>query len=136
MAKAKRNPFDKAREKKLSKRPTLPDVVRHQINSDLSKRGLDGNGNFRGPSHGISEAFGVLSHYDIVPVDSLSGDLFIGDSGRRTLRVGVPHTTWVTTDAGMPDMQFMPPVELENTALTFTWYRRESGNFEILAFLS
>lgn len=106
--------------------PVLSDAERQKINLDLAMRGADGNGSFRGTSHGISTVFSVLSAYGIQPVDVLSGDLFLGERGHRALRVGV----------SMSDDPFMPPVEFENTLLVFSWYRRQSGSYEILAYLS
>lgn len=106
--------------------PVLSDARRMQINSDLSMRGLDGNGSFRSTSHGISTTFSVLSAYGIQPVDVLSGDLFMGNQGHRAIRVGVR----------LHEDPFMPPVEFENSLLVFSWYRRQSGSYEILTYMS
>jgi hypothetical protein len=109
---------------------TLDRRTREQINAALAEAGLDGNGNFRGPSHGIAATFNVLDDFGITVDDvtgpMLSGDLFMGDSGKRTINLGVP----------VPDQPFMPPTPIENSMLVFSWYKRQSGNYEILAYVS
>lgn len=104
---------------------TLPNTIRHRINEDMARAGLDGNGNFRGPGHGVATAFDVLHPYGISVQTMVSGHDVATKNGRITIPVGYP----------VADM-FMPPIEIVNSVLVMTWHQRESGNYEIVAYMS
>lgn len=102
----------------------LPNEIRHRINEALIRAGLDGNGNFREIGDGIATLINVLNTFGIEQDEVLNAHRFSGNSGRAQIDLA-----WSN-----PADPFSPE-PIANTAAWISWYRRESGNFEILAYL-
>lgn len=99
--------------------------ARAKANADLSSSGLDGNKSFKSIGTAINAITAALDQNGLELDDVPSADLFRGDSGRRTLRVA-----WSN-----PDDAFSPD-SIENTMLSIQWYKHQSGNYEVTAYLS
>lgn len=94
----------------------------------LAKAGLDGNGRFRSPSHGISEAFDVLKGFNISVDGHVDGFRVSQPSG--TTRIGI---ALIDPLAKSP---FDPPTPITNSVLAFQWYEFSNGKVEVVAYLS
>jgi len=103
----------------------LDNAVKRSASRDFKREGLDGNGSFQEVGNGIRAAFDVLGAYGIETDTILNAHLFMGDQGRRQLDLAFSN----------PADSFSP-VPIRNSVLVFSWYRRDSGNFEILCYLS
>lgn len=103
----------------------LDSNVKRSVSRDFQRAGLDGNGSFQEVGDGIRAAFDVLEKYGIDPDTVLNSHLFMGDHGRRTLEIAFHNP-----------VDPFSPVPIKNSVLVFSWYCRESGNFEILCYLS
>lgn len=106
----------------------LSPSVRSKANDALVRARLDGNGRFRSPGHGISEAFDVLSAFDIVVDGHVDG--FRVSQPEGTIRIDI---ALVDPNASSP---FDPPTPITNSVLHFSWYEFKTGNVEIVAYLS
>jgi hypothetical protein len=104
---------------------TLSSSDRQRLNQKLIKAGLDGNKNFGSVAHALNVVNNTLEPDGLMVADVVHN--LSWSQGRATLTVSKPHPS------GEP---FMPNVEITNSVLAITWYRRQSGNYEIVAYLS
>lgn len=108
------------------KRPRLPTRTRIEVNSTLSKYGLDGNGRFASPSAALDKAQEVLAKHGIeLDTTPDSWALTKYDQFRLTLDVA-----WTN------EADSFSPVSIENSMLVFTWYKFQEEVYEALAYLS
>lgn len=103
----------------------LDKKIKSKANADLEAQGLDGNKSFRSIGQGINAITGVLEKHGIELDDVPSADLFRGDDGRRTL-----HLAWTNKDDAFS------PKSISNSMLAFQWHKHQSGNYELIAYLS
>jgi hypothetical protein len=108
----------------LNERNALPSGERSKINAALSKAGLDGNGKFGSIAAGMNTVAGVLDDFNIEQSELFSAPMN-DQSGRTNLRLS-------RSNKADP----FSPSEFTNTMLVFTWYKRESGNYECVAYVS
>ena len=106
----------------------LSTSVRTRANSSLLRAGLDGNGRFRSPGHGISVAFDVLKDFEIVVDGHVDG--FRVSQPEGTIRIDIAQ---VDPNASSP---FDPPIPITNSVLHFSWYEFSNGKVEVVAYLS
>jgi len=99
--------------------------TKNAILRGFAQKGLDGNGSFRKIGEGLTIAFDVLGRFGIEVGQTLSSHLFMGDEGRRNIELAF----------GNPEDPFSPK-DVDNSVLVMSWYKRESGNYEILMYLS
>jgi hypothetical protein len=104
--------------------PKLERRYRECINEDLRAAGLDGNWRFRSPGYALNEIAGVLANYGIEWDEVLSAWRFRGDSGHTLIHLACSN----------PDDPFSP-TPVENTALSFQWYKHGPDRYEALAYL-
>jgi hypothetical protein len=99
--------------------------IKSAVLRGFAQKGLDGNGSFRKIGEGLTVAFDILGRFGIEVGQTLSAHLFMGDEGRRSIELAFSN----------PDDPFSPK-EVSNSLLVMSWYKRESGNYEILCYLS
>jgi hypothetical protein len=99
--------------------------TRHKIYSDLKAAGLDGNGRFPESDSGVSLIWKILEPYGM-NLDTLTKDLFIGDEGNRTFTIYRKDPS---------QNAFTQGIELSNM-ISYSWSKRHTGQFEILAYLT
>lgn len=102
----------------------LDSATRQRVNEALVRAGLDGNGNFRDVGAGVATLINVLNTFGIEQDEVLNAHRFSGTSGRAQIDLAFSN----------PSDPFSPE-SIGNTTAWISWYRRESGNFEILAYL-
>lgn len=119
-----KNIFNKLIESKLEGE-TLDRLVKDRLNRDLDK--LTRNIFFRDIP--MEEIIDVLSKEDLVLLqedNTIWSGFFTGEEGRENISLGFE---W-TEDRGRY-------TEIENARLILSWYkRRETGNYEIVAYIS
>lgn len=103
----------------------LDSATKRKGNLMLSRHGLDGNRPFRSISEGLSHVNVALSSVGIELDDVFSADLFMGSEGRRTFNLALSN-----------EQDPFSPTPISNSWLIVAWYRRESGNYEVTAYLS
>ena len=114
--------------KKSQQNPNILDNrLKQQINSDLSNSGFDGNGIFERIGQGLIKIHEILNKNNIDIENVLNANLFLGDEGRRTFDL-----IWSANETD----PFTPGQQIENSMLAFTWYKRPSENYELIAYLS
>jgi len=94
----------------------LNNSTRSKVNRELSAKGLDGNGRFRKPGEALATAAQVLRKHDME-----SNDPFLtlhGSDGR--------HTAHILLDGEY----------LNNSLLSITWSRLDSGLYEVVVYMS
>ena len=109
-----------------TKKPRLSNRHRIDINEQMMKVGLDGNGRFENPTKGLEAAISVMAkngiELDVVPS---SWALMHYDQFRLTLDLA-----WTN------DQDSFSPIPINNTMLLFTWYKLAEDVYECLAYLS
>ena len=100
-------------------------VRREQANQVMIEAGLDGNGRFHRVGEAINLMWASLEPQGMEIVDVPSAHLFMGQSGTRQLRVG-----W--KDELDPFMEH----RIEDSVLHISWYKLDSGRYEVIAYLS
>lgn len=95
-----------------------------EINADLRKAGLDGNGRFRSVGHAHSAAGNVLEKHGFEFTDVLSSYLVKLPSKFLTLDISKSN----------PDDPFSP-VQVSNTALAFSYTKLDENRVEVIAYL-
>jgi len=86
---------------------------------------MDGNGPFRTIGEALAEIGSILSKHGVEWDATLNANLFRGNSGKRDLDIAMSNAT-----------DSMSPTQINNSMVSFSWYERESGSLEILAYLS
>ena len=108
--------------------PTTPGMdpkTRNRIAAAFNAAGLDGNGKFRKPEQGYVAAVETLSDFDIELDDIAHSFLFQQPSGKMNLNLA-----WTN------QQDSFSPIPIPNSVLVLSWHQRESGNYEVLAYLS
>ena len=95
---------------------------RQKANLALSAAGMDGNTSFPTVGAGINTTMSALAKVGIEPADIFQT---FGPSGKQTLRLSRTNTA-----------DLFSPTDLSNTMLVFSWYQRDSGNYEVTAYVS
>ncbi len=103
----------------------LDTAKRQQINHDLNHSGMDGNVSFHSVGQGLAAVGAVLSKHGLEWDETLNANTFLRDQGRRPLAIAFSN----------PQDSFSP-TSIANSVVSFAWYKRESGNYEITAYLS
>lgn len=103
----------------------LDPQTKARVNKALVKVGLDGNGNFVKADRGYAAAVEVLQDFDIELDDIANSFEFLKPSGRLNLHIAFTNP-----------VDSFSPVQISNSVLVVTFHQRESGNFEVLAYLS
>ncbi len=91
----------------------------------MERAGLDGNQPFRSVGSGLAAIGEVLSKHGLEWDTTLSSHLFRGEAGRRTLDIAFSN----------PADSFSP-TSISNSMVALTWHQHQSGNFEVIAYLS
>lgn len=99
--------------------------LRRKVNLDLVERGFGGKGSFRSPGQALAEIGDVLQDRGLQWDTVLNAQLFQGNSGKRALDIAFRN-----------EAEPMSPTSISNSVLSFSWYERESGSYEIIAHLS
>lgn len=98
--------------------------IKQDINKSLIDSGLDGNGRFDSISLALSEAGEVLQNFNLTFADVLNANLFLGDSGSRSLSLST-----------ISDRPFENG-DMVGFDLYFTWYKLDNNKYEIVAYLT
>lgn len=101
----------------------LDRATRERANEALAHMGFDGNTPYERLGKAISDAFVVLRKFGIES-DSAT-PLLNRESGKERFDIAF-------IDPSDP----FSPSPISNSVLYFTWYRHETGNYEILAYLT
>ena len=99
--------------------------LRRKVAHDLEKAGLGGSGSFERVGNALSIAFRILAKHGIEQGDTFDAKLYGSDQGNRYISLRYSNRKEPSA-----------PTDLEQSALAFTWHKRESGNFEIIAYLT
>jgi len=91
-----------------------------KINREFIRHGLDGNTMFRKPGAGWATIFDILKDFGLTSDDTPQ---FRGDSG--TERIGIRHIG-----------DEFEATEIENTFVVVAWHKMQSGNYEVVPYLS
>ena len=100
-------------------------VTKRAVSRGFAQKGLDGRGAFRTIGAGINAAFDILGKFGIEVGQVLNSHLFMGDEGSQRIELAFSN----------PEDSFSPK-DVSNSLLVMSWYKRESGNYEILMYLS
>jgi len=103
----------------------LDSRTRQQVNADLSKAGLDGNGRFRKIGEALNVIAKVLNRHGIQQDQVFSANLFRDDHGQRTFDVAFSN----------PSDSFSPE-SIGNSMLVIQWQQLRPDTFEVLSYLS
>lgn len=103
----------------------LDPSTRSKINRELNRAGLDGNRPFDKAQQGYSEAVEVLRTFGIELDDYINSMLFTRTEGRTTMRLAFSNSE-----------DSFSPIPILNTMLVFAFYQKESGRFEVTAYVS
>ena len=98
---------------------------RSEINHDLNRYGMDGNKPFQSVGKGLGAVGEVLAKHGLEWESVLNSHLFSRESGRQMLDVAFTNQA-----------DSFSPVPITNSMVAFAWYLRESGNYEITAYMS
>lgn len=104
---------------------SLPSNLRSTINAALNKAGLDGNTYFAKSSAGFVRAVEILAKFGIELDEVVSSHLFSGARGRMAVDLAFTN----------PEDSFSP-ISISNSMLTLSFHEMESGQFEVIAYLS
>lgn len=103
----------------------LEESLKSKINKELTNRGLDGNGRFEKPGHGLTELANVLDQYNLQLAGHPGGDYQLG-----TADTGQMHILLETKET-----ETNPSEEIDNSSVSFSWYKLKDYVFECLAYL-
>lgn len=109
----------------LARSRTLDKKTRTRANAALVKAGLDGNKSFREVGEAIAVIFSVLQKEGIEQDEVLNAQRYSGDKGQHNIDLAFSN----------PDDSFSP-IPISNSMLSLQWYKRESGTYEVVAYLS
>ncbi len=104
----------------------LDSGTKSKANRALIRAGLDGNTYYRKAEHGFQKALQVLSDQFHLEQDGVGNSfVFTQPSGR------------LTQDLAFSNLQDpFSPVSIDNSMLVLTFHQMQSGNFEVVAYLS
>lgn len=103
-------------------RMTRPEIT--EINAALRRVGFDGNGRFRTVGHAHTAAGKVLDNFGYEFTDMLDSYLTMRGAGTMSLAISRSN----------PENSFAP-VEVDNTALHFSYTKLGESNVEVVAYL-
>ena len=116
-------------------RPKNPNLLDRRtkavINKNFTRSGLDGNGNFRKPELGLQKALHLLGEVGIDPDGPENNHVFSKPLGSKE------HDGRLTMGLAFHNAQdSFSPISITNSMLVLSFHLRESGNYEVLAYLS
>ena len=101
--------------------------VRNKINSQLVSKGLDGTTYFNRVHEALNAIADVLGNNEL-SVEGVFGDEFIrNDKGQKSYSL---------TGSAQPGDPFTPGPQVNNSMLVVSWYKMDSGRYEVIAYLS
>lgn len=103
----------------------LDPKLRRIIHQVFWKEGLDGRKNFRKPEDGYRKAVDILDDYGIELDGIISGWVFRQPEGRFDVELAYKNK----------DDPFSP-IQISNSMLIMSFYKRDKDKFEVLAYLS
>jgi hypothetical protein len=103
----------------------LESSVRSRVNVALDQAGLDGNKSFQTFGQGLAAVGGILGKFGLEWDETLNAHNFRGDSGQATLRIAFTN-----------EADSFSPQSISNSMVRLGWYKHQSGNYEITAYLS
>ena len=95
--------------------------IRRKIANRFEQVGLGGQKSFKRVVDALSKAFEILGKYGIEAGEAFDARHYQYDSGNRYISLRYSNRK--------------KPVEIEKSALSFSWHRMESGDFEIVSYL-
>lgn len=99
--------------------------VRSDVNSGLIASGLDGNTSFASVGKGLMAVGEILAKNGLEWDETMNASLFKGAKGHRTLRIAFSN-----------EKDAFSPEAIDNAMIVVQWYQHQSGNFEVVAYLS
>jgi hypothetical protein len=103
----------------------LDNTTRQKVNAELMKKGLDGNRSFQRIGQALNVIAQVLSSEGLEQAEVFNANRFLGDNGRATFDIALSNPT-----------DPFSPTDIGNSMLALTWHKHESGNYEVIAYLS
>lgn len=103
----------------------LDNTTRQKVNADLMKKGLDGNRSFQRIGQALNVIAQVLEDSGLEQAEVFSADRFRRDDGRANFDIALSNPT-----------DPFSPTDISNSMLAITWHRHDSGNYEVIAYLS
>jgi hypothetical protein len=103
----------------------LDSSTRKRVNKDLTRSGLDGNGSFRSTGDALNRISQVLNQHGMEAAEAFTAYELGKTEGNYRFAVAFSD----------PDNAFNP-TPISNSLLVMSWYERESGNYEVVAYLS
>jgi hypothetical protein len=104
----------------------LTAAMRNTVNKVLIQQGMDGNGRFKSPNDALSQISKILGHLGIEWGEVINGFPLRQPQGTMNIDLALSN----------PEDPFSPTT-VTNSMLAFQWYRmEESGNYEVVAYLS
>jgi hypothetical protein len=99
--------------------------MKNAATASLIKAGMDGNGRFRSPGDALSKIGNVLSLQGMEWGEVIQSFPLKQPSGNMSIRLAI-------TNPADP----FSPTDISNSVLAFQWYQLESGQYEVVAYLS
>jgi len=99
--------------------------VQQRVNATLMQKGLNGNFAFQSVGQALNVIAEVLDGAGLQQAEVFSADRFRGEDGRANFDIALSNPT-----------DSFSPTPINNSMLAITWHERESGRYEVIAYLS
>jgi hypothetical protein len=103
----------------------LDNSTRQNVNADLMKKGLDGNRAFPRIGQALNVIAEVLQDAGLEQAEVFNANRFLSDDGRANFDIALSNPT-----------DSFSPTDITNSMLAVTWYKHNSGHYEVIAYLS
>lgn len=103
----------------------LSPKVRSAGNMDLIRAGLDGNGRFKSPGEALGRASEVLAKHGMEWGEVINAFSLRPPQGNLNIDLALSNPT-----------DPFSPMDISNSVLAVQWYQLDSGQYEVVAYLS
>lgn len=103
----------------------LDTSLRREINRDLTRAGLDGNGRWQKPGLALGDAFKVLAEHGLEPDEIANSHALGRPEGTLSVRVAFSNS-----------LDPFSPESIHNSVLHFSWTELRKYHVEVVAYMS